>query len=56
MQVPPPPNKNSMQSFFRKINFMRRFILDFAEIVKPLQHMIKKDIQFKWKFVEKEAF
>jgi len=42
MQIPPPHNKNSMQSFFGKINFVRRFVLDFAEIVKPLQWMIKK--------------
>jgi hypothetical protein len=29
---------------------------DFAEIVKPLQQMIKKYAQFKWTFVEKEHF
>jgi hypothetical protein len=45
-----------MQSFFGKINFVRRFVPDFVEIVKPLQQMIKKDIQFKWTSVEKEAF
>ena len=31
-----PHNKKSMQSFLGKINFVRRFIFDFAEIVKPL--------------------
>jgi hypothetical protein len=35
---------------------VRRFVPDFAEIVKPLQHMIKKDVQFKWTYIEKEAF
>ena len=43
-----PHNKKDMQSFLGKINFMRRFISDFAEIVKPLQEMIKKDFNFKW--------
>jgi hypothetical protein len=41
---------------FWKINFVRRFVPDFVEIVKPLQQMIKKDVQFKWTSVEKEAF
>jgi hypothetical protein len=56
MQIPFPNNKKSMQSFFGKINFVRRFVFDFAEIVKPLQQMIKKDVKFKWTTVEKVAF
>jgi hypothetical protein len=35
-----PHNKKSMQSFFGKINFVRKFIPDFAETIKPLQKMI----------------
>ena len=49
-------NKKAMQSFLGKINFVRRFIFDFAEIVKPLQEMIKKDSNFKWSKERKEAF
>ena len=45
-----------MQSFLGKINFMRRFISDFAKILKPLQEMIKKDANFKWSKERKEAF
>jgi hypothetical protein len=37
-----------MQSFFGKINFMRKFTHDFAETVKYLQKMIRKDEDFKW--------
>jgi hypothetical protein len=48
--------KRSMQSFFGKINLVRRFVSDFAKIVKPLQQMIKKDVHFKWTSIEKEAF
>ena len=29
---------------------------DFAQIVKPLQQMVKKSVQFKWTDVEKNAF
>ena len=51
-----PHNKKAMQSFLGKINFVRRFISDFAEIVKPLQDMIKKDFNFKWTKDRREAF
>ena len=43
-----PHNKKAMQSFLGKINFVRILISNFAEIVKPLQDMIKKDSNFKW--------
>ena len=45
-----------MQSFMGTINFMRRFVPDFAQIVKPLQQMVKQSVQFKWTNVEKNAF
>ena len=45
-----------MQSFMGTINFMRRFVSDFAQIVKPLQQMVKQSVQFKWANSEKGAF
>ena len=51
-----PHNKKAMQSFLGKIKFVRRFISDFAKIVKPLQEMIKKDFNFKWTKERKKAF
>ena len=51
-----PHNKKAMQSFLRKINFVRRFIFDFSKILKPLQEMIKKDFNFKWTKDRREAF
>lgn len=50
-----PHNKKGMQSFLGKINFVRIFISDFAEILKPLQEMIKKDSNFKWTKERREA-
>ena len=47
-QLPLPHSKKSMQSFFGKINFVRKFTPDFAETIKPLQKMIRKDVEFKW--------
>ena len=47
-RLPLPTNKKEIQSFFGKINFLRHFILDFAQVVKPLNQLMKKDIRFKW--------
>src|SRR5229473_2135233 len=54
-QIPLPHNKKGMQSFMGTINFMRRFVPDFAQIVKPLQQMVKKNAQFKWTEIERNA-
>ena len=35
-QIPLPHNKKGMQSFMGTINFVRRFVPDFDQIVKPL--------------------
>ena len=45
-----------MQSFIGAINFVRRFVPKFAQIVKPLQQMVKQSVQFKWTDTEKGAF
>ena len=45
-----------MQSFMGTINFVQRFVPYFAQIVKPLQQMVKQSVQFKWTDVEKNAF
>jgi hypothetical protein len=43
-----PSNKKSLQSFFRKINFIRRFVPNFVERIKPMSALLKKDVVFKW--------
>ena len=45
-----------MQSFLGKINFVRRFIPGFSEIIRPLQKMIKKDVVFNWGNTDNESF
>ena len=42
-QIPFLVKKKAMQSFLGKINFLDNFISDYAQIIKPLQDMIKKD-------------
>ena len=45
-----------MQSFMGTINFVRRFVPYFAQIVKPLQQMVKQSVQLKWTDIKKFAF
>jgi hypothetical protein len=46
--VRPPTNKKSLQLFFRKINFIRRFVPNFVERIKPMSALLKKDMTFRW--------
>eukprot|EP00253_Pinus_taeda_P016073 PITA_16073 len=55
-ESPFPHNMKSMQSFLGQINFVKRFIPDFSQIILPLQIIIKKNSVFKWGLLEKEAF
>jgi hypothetical protein len=43
-----PRNKKAMQSFIQRIHFLRRFIPNFAEIIKLITNMLKKDAKIKW--------
>lgn len=40
-QIPFSNNKKELKSFFGKINFIRKFLSGFVEIVKPLNVMLK---------------
>ena len=51
-----PHNIASLQSFFGKINFVRRFIPNLAELAKPLNALLKKDTKFIWDETCKNAF
>jgi hypothetical protein len=47
-QISLPRNKKEMQSFLGKINFLRRFVPNFVEMVKHITDMLKKDQEVKW--------
>lgn len=49
MQIPMPNDNKFMP-------FVHRFVSNFVEIFKPLQKIIKKDIEFKWTPLKKEYF
>ena len=46
--IPLPPTNKVLQSFFGKINFVRRFIPSFAKVAKSISKLLKKDIRFQW--------
>ena len=45
-----------MQSFLGKINLVCRFVPNFAQVVKPLQFLVKKDVPFTLADEQKNAF
>lgn len=51
-----PRSKNEIQSFLGKVNFVRRFIPNFAEVVKNITKMLKKGEDFKWTAEAKKSF
>jgi hypothetical protein len=55
-QVPLPKTKKALQSFLGQINFVRRFIPNLAETLKPLQKLLKKDVKFEWTEEGRRAF
>ena len=44
----PPTSKKVQKSFFGKINFIRKFISVFSEIVHRLSDMLKKNVKINW--------
>jgi hypothetical protein len=51
-----PINKKEIQSFLGKIIFLRIFIPNFAEIVKLITNMLRKDNEMKWIAEAKASF
>eukprot|EP00253_Pinus_taeda_P010803 PITA_10803 len=51
-----PRSKKEVQSFLGKVNFVRRFIPNFAEVVKHITKMLKKGADFKWTAEARKSF
>lgn len=43
-----PRNKKEIQSFLGKVNFLKRFIPNYAKLAKEITCMLKKDTEIKW--------
>jgi hypothetical protein len=51
-----PRSKKEVQSFLGKINFLRRFVSNFVELVKYITSMLKKGNEVKWTSDAREYF
>ena len=56
LNISPPRNIKELQAFLGKINFLRRFISNLAEIIRELNNMLKKDLVLKWTVEAKQSF
>ena len=56
LQIPYPRNIKELQEFLGKINFLRRFIPNLAELIRLLSDMLKKYAKVKWSLETKQAF
>lgn len=56
LQIPHPRNVKELQAFLGKINFLRRFISNLAELIRLLNNMLKKDSSIRWIVEAKQAF
>jgi hypothetical protein len=51
-----PRSKKEVQAFLGKINFLRRFVSNFAELVKHITAMLRKGNEVKWTTEPRESF
>ena len=54
--LPIPRSKKDIQSFLGKINFVRRFIPNFTELVKQITSTLKKGSEIKWTEEARRSF
>ena len=47
LKIGTPKSKKEVQSFLGRVNFLRRFIPNFAEIIKYITDMLKKGNEIK---------
>ena len=56
LKVGEPRSKKEIQSFLGQVNFLRRFIPSFAEILMNITNMLKKGHEIKWTEEAKKSF
>ena len=56
LQISHPRNIKELQSFIGKINFLRRFIPNLAELLRNITNMLKKEQGVKWTLEAKTSF
>ena len=55
-QINHPINIKELQSFIAKINLLRRFIPNLAELLRNITNMLKREVGVKWTIEAKKSF
>ena len=55
-QIAMPRNKKEVQSIVGKVNFLRRFIIDYVEKMRNITEMLRKDSEIKWSLEAIKSF
>jgi len=56
LEWPRPKTVKKVQKFLGLANYYRRFVKDFAKIVKPMHKLVRKDEKWNWKEEQEKAF
>ena len=56
LRLPPPSSIHQLQSLQGKSNFLRRFIVNYAEITKGYMRLLKKGVPFLWDDYAQRSF
>ena len=56
LKVGEPRSKKEIQSFLGQVNFLRRFVPSFAEILMNITNMLKKGHEIKWSAEARKSF
>lgn len=55
-KIPLPGSKKDIQNFLGMINFLIRFVSNYAEILKEITNMLKKENEVSWTKEARESF
>ena len=55
-KAPAPKNPTELMSFLGMLNFYGKFIPNLSSILEPLHSLLRKDVVWKWKVEQQEAF
>jgi len=53
---PEPKNIKNIKKFLGLANYYRRFIKDFAQVARPMNMLIRKDVKWQWRREQQQAF
>ena len=56
MRAPEPQNLQQLRSYLGLLNYYSKFIPNLATMTKPLNHLLNKDVKWKWKADWSEVF